>query len=67
MRISRAAIGLAAVGAGILVARLLNRRSSGHDVDIKGREPSPDPNTLIGEPVSHKSARESADILRRPQ
>jgi hypothetical protein len=58
MRLTRAAVGLAALGASWLVARMLGtpRRAEGE---------SPDPNDLIGEPLAEKSAQASAEVLER--
>lgn len=61
MRLVNAAIGLAAVGAGILVARMVLGRKGG--AAGEGVSP-PDPAALIGYPRSRKSAAESAEILR---
>lgn len=61
MKLSNAAIGLAAMGAGLLVVRaVIGRRGSGvHPVP----EP-PSPNQLIGTPESHLSAAEAAEAFR---
>ncbi|MGE5547014.1 MAG: hypothetical protein ACM33T_08960 [Solirubrobacterales bacterium] len=57
MRVSSAAIGLAAVGAGLLVARMVMRREERPDAS------PPDPNQLIGYPRSNLSAAEAAEVL----
>lgn len=65
MKLSNAAIGLAAVGAGFLVARIVKARRAGETRYVGGtaREP-PEPNRLIGYPLSHVSAHEAAEPLR---
>lgn len=60
MRLSSAAIGLAAVGAGWLVARMvLGRR--GEQAEQAAEPPSPD--QLIGQPRSRLSAMEAAEAF----
>lgn len=63
MKLSNAAIGLAAVGAGLLVARMLRNRHEGGTEYVGGGEP-PEPNRLIGYPLAQHSARDSAEALR---
>lgn len=61
MRMSNAALGLAAMGAGWLVVRaLLGQRP---DNARPATEP-PSPNQLIGTNQSHLSAAEAADVFR---
>lgn len=62
----RVAIGLAAVGAGILVARMLRGRRGEEEAGPVAVAP-PEPDKLIGAPRSHKSAERSAEILDRPE
>ncbi|MGE5503791.1 MAG: hypothetical protein ACM31L_05155 [Actinomycetota bacterium] len=57
MRLTRAAVGLAALGASWLVARMLGTPAT------RVAEDSPDPNDLIGEPLADKDARSSAEVL----
>lgn len=62
MRLTRAAIGLAAMGAGLLVARAIgNRRGAG--IAAANPEP-PSPGQLIGTPESHLSAAEAAEAFQ---
>lgn len=71
MRLANAAIGLAAVGAGFLVARALKARRAGYTEYVgaryggKAAEP-PDPSQLIGHPLANVSAREAAEIFDKP-
>ncbi|MCR6630849.1 MAG: hypothetical protein NVV74_12820 [Magnetospirillum sp.] len=66
MKLSSAAIGLAAVGAGLVVARLLSRSRDQESAPVP-----PSPEQLIGEPQAHLSAVEAAEAFRsqsgRPQ
>lgn len=63
MKFANAAIGLAAM-AGFLVVRALKARRAGETAYVGvGREP-PEPNQLIGAPMSNLSAREAAETLR---
>lgn len=59
MRFLNAALGLAAVGAGLLVAGLLRRR----DEDAEPAARPPAPADLIGQPLANKSAMRSAGVL----
>lgn len=59
MRLASAAFGLAAVGAGLLVARMVMSRKGG----VEDGHP-PGPAQLIGYSPAHKSAEESAKVLR---
>jgi len=61
MRLARAAIGLAAVGAGVLVARMMMKSEA--DTAEHDHNP-PEPSELIGYSPSRKSARDSAQVLR---
>lgn len=60
MRFRNAALGLAAVGAGLLVAGLLRRRE---EEGGEHAEVPPGPAELIGQPLSNKSAVRSAQVL----
>lgn len=67
MKFSNAAIGLAAVGAGFLVARALKARRAGDTAYVGGHsggapEP-PEPSRLIGQPLSNRSARKAAEAF----
>lgn len=66
MKISNAAVRLAvgglAMGAGLVVARLLARRGEGL---VQPAEP-PAPEQLIGAPQSHLSAIDAAEAFRSP-
>lgn len=67
MRLRSAAMGIAAVGAGLVVARLLR----GREPSVKGTEQAPpNPDQLLGIPESHKDAAASAEVFqesrRRP-
>lgn len=67
MRLRSAAVGIAAMGAGLVVARLLRRREpSGTTVE----QAPPNPDQLLGIPGSHKDAAASAEVFqesrRRP-
>lgn len=67
MKLSKAAIGLAAMGAGWLVARaVINRRGGEFRSGRPAPEP-PSPNQLIGTPESHLSAAEAAETFRTSQ
>lgn len=64
MRLTRAAIGLAAMGAGLLVARAMSsRRGSPSAMPGPAVEP-PSPDQLIGTSESHISAAEAAEAFR---
>ncbi|WP_173979061.1 hypothetical protein [Magnetospirillum sp. UT-4] len=64
MRVADAAIGLAAVGAGWLVARaLLRRRSATGYVGGNPEHRPPSPERLIGLPPGHRRAGDSAEVL----
>jgi hypothetical protein len=64
MRLSNAAIGLAAVGAGLLVARVMSgRRRAGKWQEDTSPEP-PSPDQLIGVKESYLSASEAAETFR---
>lgn len=65
MKLANAAIGLAAVGAGFLVARALKARWAGGTEYVEAREEPPDPSRLIGHPLAHRSAREAAETFER--
>jgi len=59
MKLSSAAIGLAAVGAGLMVARLMARKV-GPFATIE----SPSPDQLIGQSQSGLSAESAAEVFR---
>lgn len=67
MRLRSAAMGIAALGAGLVVARLLRRREPS---GAAGETAPPNPDQLIGIPESHKNAAASAEVFqesrRRP-
>lgn len=67
MKLSSAAIGLAAVGAGLVVARMMARRGElfAGPSSFAAPEP-PSPEQLIGEPQSHLSAADAAQAFRNP-
>jgi hypothetical protein len=62
MKLTNAAIGLAAVGAGLVVARMLTRHR-----DLEAAQEPPSPEQLIGEPQSHLSAIDAAQAFRSGQ
>lgn len=62
MRLSSAAIGLAAVGAGLLVTRMVRNRRGGL-ASVASPEP-PSPDQLIGISESHLSAEQAAETFR---
>lgn len=58
MRLARTAIGIAAMGAGLVVARMLRGKKA-------PSEPTPpDPAELIGYPQSHRDASASAEVFK---
>jgi len=61
MRLTRAAIGLAAMGAGLLVARAMSSRRAG---SLAPAPEPPSPNQLIGTPQTHLSAAEAAEAFK---
>lgn len=62
MKLSSAAMGLAAVGAGWLVARMVMQRRGGAGWAATPEPPSPE--QLIGRPQARLSAMEVAETLR---
>lgn len=62
MKLTSAAVGIAALGAGLVVARMM-RRKGGPDTAAADRSP-PNPEQLIGYPQSHKDAAGSAEVFR---
>ena len=65
MRLTRTAIGLAAMGAGLLVARAMSsRRTEGFSTRTVASPEPPSPNQLIGTPESHLSAVEASEAFR---
>ncbi|MBC7951335.1 MAG: hypothetical protein H7Z12_05860 [Rhodospirillaceae bacterium] len=64
MRLSNAAIGLAAMGAGLLVARAMAGRFGGRIRQSSPVPEPPSPNQLIGAQESHLSATEAAEAFR---
>lgn len=65
MKLANAAIGLAAAGAGFLVARVLKARRAGETEYVGGEVEPPEPSRLIGHPLSNRSAREAAGAFER--
>jgi hypothetical protein len=60
MKLSNAALGLAAVGAGLVVARMLSRTRG----DLAPAAEPPPPDQLIGAPRAHLSATEAAQVFQ---
>lgn len=65
MKLANAAIGLAAAGAGFLVARMLKARRADETAYVGGEAEPPEPSRLIGQPLSNRSAREAAEEIER--
>lgn len=63
MKLANAAIGLAAVSAGFLVARALKARRADETEYVGGGAEPPEPSRLIGHPLSNRSAREAAETF----
>lgn len=69
MRLANAAISLAAVGAGFLVARALKARRAGGTAYVGaeyGGQAPPEPSRLIGHPLANIPAREASEAFDQP-
>ncbi|MBC7906470.1 MAG: hypothetical protein H7Y60_06955 [Rhodospirillaceae bacterium] len=64
MRLSRTALGLAAMGAGLLVARAMSSRRGGKQWQSSTPPEPPSPTQLIGSKESHLSASDAAEAFR---
>lgn len=67
MKLSNAAIGLAAIGAGLLVARAMTNRRGFRAWQSSTAPEPPSPEQLIGAQESHLSASDAADTFRTSQ
>ncbi len=64
MKLRSAAVGIAALGAGWMVARMLRRRGGAESASASADQAPPNPEQLIGYPASHKDAAASAEVFR---